>query len=160
MGAGANPFRSPMLHPTTYINTFPVTPPTGNGSPFPEEMDSKGIYARKSSDIYLLSVDGNTVIRLNLNRENTMDSWHDWSSDSHWLLFSSNREKNRLTALFLVYIDENGKDYPPIKLVGYEQMKINTPQFVSETLNLEKVEELKEVIGDSSPASRKRRRMN
>lgn len=50
---------------------------------------TKGVYARKTSDIYLLSADENTVTKLNLNMDDTMDSWHDWSSDSHWLFFSS-----------------------------------------------------------------------
>jgi hypothetical protein len=159
-GRGGEPIPIPHASSNNLYQYFPRYAPNGKWISFSRGDGFKGIYARKSSDIYLLSVDGNTVIRLNLNRENVMDSWHDWSSDSHWLLFSSNREKNRLTALFMVYIDENGKDYPPIKLVGYEHLKINTPQFVSETLNLEKVEDLTEFIGDSSPASRKRRRAN
>jgi hypothetical protein len=121
---------------------FPRYAPNGKWISFCRGDAQKGVYARKSSDIYLLSADENTVTRLNLNVDNTMDSWHDWSSDSHWLLFSSNREKNSLTALYLVYIDDNGKDYPPAKLVGYKNMKVNTPQFVPKDLNLEAVKNL------------------
>lgn len=59
-----------------------------------------------------------------------MDSWHSWCSDSHWLAIASNREKSNLTALYLVYLDDQGKDYPPVKLIGYDSLKINLPQFV------------------------------
>jgi hypothetical protein len=121
---------------------FPRYAPNGKWISFCRGDAQKGVYARKSSDIYLLSADENTVTRLNLNMDNTMDSWHDWSSDSHWLLFSSNREKSSLTALYLVYIDDNGKDYPPAKLVGYKNMKVNTPQFVPKDLSIESVKNL------------------
>jgi hypothetical protein len=75
-----------------------------------------------------------------------MDSWHYWSADSHWLIFSSNREPNKLTALYLVYIDDNGQDYPPVRLVSYPKMKINTPQFIPETLKLEQLGNLSSFV--------------
>lgn len=125
---------------------FPRYAPNGKWISFCRGDGLRGIYARKSSDIYLLSLDGNTVTKMNLNRDNVMDSWHDWSPDSHWLIFSSNREKTRLTALFLAYIDEAGKDYPPVKLVGYDNMKVNTPQFVQKNLDLESLKNVKNYI--------------
>lgn len=97
----------------------------------------RGIYARTSSDIFLMSRETGAVTRMNLNREDAMDSWHGWSSDSRWLIFSSSREPSGLTALYLVSIDEEGKDQPPVKLVGYDDVKINTPQFVPKGLDLE-----------------------
>ncbi len=51
-------------------------------------------------------------------------------------------KKNGLKALYLVYIDDNGKDNPPAKLVDYKNMKVNTPQFVPKDLNLEAVKNL------------------
>jgi len=120
--------------------------PNGKWISFCRGDGQRGIYARKSSDIYLVSADGKTVNKLNLNMDNVMDSWHDWSSDSHWLIFSSNREKNRLTALFLVYIDDHGKDYPPVKLFGDENLKVNTPQFVPKNLGVETVKNLRDYI--------------
>jgi hypothetical protein len=97
----------------------------------------KGIFALPSSDIYLLARDGSTIRKMNLNRDDGMDSWHDWSGDSHWLVFSSKRDKNLLTALYLAYVDDEGKDYPPVKLYGSDTFKVNTPVFVPDELLFE-----------------------
>jgi len=75
-----------------------------------------------------------------------MDSWHDWSSDSHWLIFSSKRDKSQLTAVYMSYIDDDGKDHPPIKLADEPERKTNTPQFTPATLDLEHAGNLTDYI--------------
>jgi hypothetical protein len=127
--------------------------PNGKWLSFCRGDGFKGIFARASSDIYLLSADEDHLIKLNLNRNGIMDSWHYWSNDSHWLIFSSNREANRLTAIYLVYIDEQGNDYPPVRLVSYPNMKVNTPQFISEDFKLEKIRDLNHFIAKTYQAA-------
>jgi hypothetical protein len=155
-GSGGEPMPVTNASANNMYQYFPRYSPNGKWISFCRGDGFQGIYARKTSDIFLLSVDGNTVTKLNLNRENVMDSWHNWSPDSHWLIFSSNREKNSLTALYLAYIDDRGKDYPPVKLVGYESLKINTPQFVPENLNLEGAKDLTDYINSVFPAPRRK----
>lgn len=155
-GSGGKPIPITKASANNMYQYFPRYSPNGKWLSFCRGDGFQGIYARKTSDIFLLSVNGNTVTKLNLNKENMMDSWHDWSSDSHWLIFSSNREKNNLTSLYLAYIDDRGKDYPPVKLVGYESLKINTPQFVPENLNLEGAKDLKDYINSVFPAPKKK----
>ena len=75
-----------------------------------------------------------------------MDSWHFWSSDSHWLIFASKRGDTDMTCLYLTYIDENGIDHPPVKLKGYENLKINLPQFLPKNSNLNFGKELREFL--------------
>jgi len=110
--------------------------PDGKWISFCRGDASHGVYARRSSDIWLLPAAGGTPRRLRLNAEGAMDSWHSWSSDSHWLAFSSNREGTGMTALDLAYVDDDGNDSPPIKLAGFDAMKVNTPQFVPDELDL------------------------
>ena len=110
--------------------------PDGRWISFCRGDGRNGIYARRSGDIYLMSVAGRRVMRLSLNAEGSMDSWHSWAADSHWLAFSSNREASGLTALYLAYVDDDGNASPPVKLVGFDAMKVNTPQFVPEALDL------------------------
>jgi hypothetical protein len=43
-----------------------------------------------------------------------------------------------------------------VKLVGYESLKINTPQFVPENLNLEGAKDLKDYINSVFPAPKKK----
>jgi hypothetical protein len=121
--------------------------PDGKWISFCRGDGSKGIFARTSSDIYLLSADELHLRKLNLNLEKTMDSWHSWSADSHWLIFSSNRGPGHLTALYLVYIDDSGRDRPPVRLISYPDMKVNTPQFISPELKLERIGDVDGYIG-------------
>ncbi|HEY3417551.1 MAG TPA: hypothetical protein VGM23_11765, partial [Armatimonadota bacterium] len=96
----------------------------------------QGIFARTSSDIYLLDLKTSAVKKLNLNLPHVMDSWHYWSADSHWLIFSSNRSADGMTALYMAYIDDNGNDAPPIRLLKMDTLKVNSPQFLQSSLDL------------------------
>ena len=44
------------------------------------------------------------------------DSFHNWSSDSHWFVFSSKRENGMYAQLFLACIDDNGQVSKPFLL--------------------------------------------
>ncbi|HVN76094.1 MAG TPA: hypothetical protein VMT19_07235 [Thermoanaerobaculaceae bacterium] len=118
-------------------NYFARYTPDGKWISFCRGDASRGVYARLSSDICLVPAGGGEARRLRLNVEDAMDSWHSWSADSHWLAFSSNREGSGMTALYLAYVDDDGIDYPPVKLVGLDGMKVNTPQFVPAGLPLD-----------------------
>ncbi len=155
-GAGGEPVPVKNASSNNLYQYFPRFAGNGKWISFCRGDGRQGIYARRSSDIFLLSTQDNTVTKLNLNKENAMDSWHDWSPDSHWLIFSSNREMNNLTALYLAFVDDSGKDYPPVKLVGYDRLKVNTPQFVPEDLNLEEAKNVKEYINRVFPGRKRR----
>ncbi len=130
--------------------------PNGKWLSFCRGDARQGVFARQTSDIYLLSRAGNRLFKMKLNMDQTMDSWHYWSSDSHWLIFSSNRSKNKLTALYMVYVDDNGRDSPPVKLIGYDDMKVNTPQFVPAGFDFQKMKGLKSFIDQSYATPRKK----
>jgi dipeptidyl aminopeptidase/acylaminoacyl peptidase len=120
-------------------NYFPRCSPDGRWISFTRGDATLGVYARKSSDIWLMPAAGGEPRRLLLNREGGMDSWHSWSPDSRWLAFASKREEGGMTALYLSRIGDDGTDSPPIKLAGFPGMKINTPQFVPDGLGVEKL---------------------
>lgn len=145
-GLGGTPVPIKNASSNNLYNYFPRFSPNGRWISFCRGYGDKGVFARKSSDIYLLIKKENRFVKLNFNKDGLMDSWHYWSSDSHWLVISSNRETNQLTSLYLVYVDENGKDYPPVKLVGYDKMKVNTPQFVSNHTNINSLKNIKGYI--------------
>ncbi len=60
-----------------------------------------------------------------------MNSWHSWSSNSRWLVFSS-KVNGPYTQLFLTHIDENGNDSPPVLLERFTSpdRAANIPEFV------------------------------
>ena len=61
-----------------------------------------------------------------------MNSWHSWSSNSRWLVFSS-KVNTPYTQLFLTHIDENGNDSPPVLLERFTSpdRAANIPEFVN-----------------------------
>ena len=67
-------------------------------------------------------------MRCNTDR---MNSWHSWSSNSRWLVFSSKRN-TPYTQLFITHVDEQGDDAPPVLLehLTAPDRAANIPEFV------------------------------
>ncbi|MCP5067856.1 MAG: tetratricopeptide repeat protein, partial [bacterium] len=82
------------------------------------------------SELYIMPAAGGTARRLRANTS-LMNSWHSWSSNSRWLVFSS-KVNTPYTQLFLTHIDENGVDTPPVLLEHFtsSDRAANIPVFV------------------------------
>jgi hypothetical protein len=64
----------------------------------------------------LLNLSDGTFKKLNaVNTDNT-ESYHSWSSDSHWFVFSSRRTDGLYTRPYFAWLDENGKATKPFML--------------------------------------------
>lgn len=109
---------------------LPNPSPDGKWITYVSADASRGIFARKSSDICIYDILTGKSRKLKINSEG-MDSWHSWSSDGRWIIFSSNREQNGITSLYLSAFDENGMEHAPVKVLGYSDLKINMPVFTS-----------------------------
>ena len=59
------------------------------------------------SELYIIPAGGGAARRLQCNTSR-MNSWHSWSPNSRWLVFSSKAE-SPYTQLFLTHIDEQGE---------------------------------------------------
>jgi len=83
------------------------------------------------SELYILPAAGGVARRLRYNTS-LMNSWHSWSSNSRWLVFSS-KVNTPYTQLFLTHIDENGEDTPPVLLERFtaSDRAANIPEFVN-----------------------------
>ena len=68
-----------------------------------------------SSDLYLLDLETGEYRRLEINSDRS-ESWHSWSSNSRWFVFSSKRRDGVFTRLYLSYFDKTGKAHKPIIL--------------------------------------------
>ncbi|MCP4004646.1 MAG: tetratricopeptide repeat protein [bacterium] len=82
------------------------------------------------SELYIIPAKGGEARRLSSNTS-LMNSWHSWSSNSRWLVFSS-KVNTPYTQLFLTHIDENGDDTPPVLLERFtsSDRAANIPVFV------------------------------
>ena len=68
-----------------------------------------------NSDLYLLDLVRRRWSRLDLNSDQA-DSWHSWSSNSRWIVFSSKRLDGLFTRPFVSYLDQEGRSHKPFVL--------------------------------------------
>ena len=82
------------------------------------------------SELFIVPADGGEARRLRANTPR-MNSWHSFSSNSRWLVFSS-KLNGPYTQLFLTHIDENGNSTPPVVLDRFtdSERAANIPEFV------------------------------
>jgi len=83
------------------------------------------------SRLYIMPAEGGEPRLMNCNTE-SMNSWHSWSPNSRWLVFSS-KLFSPYTQLFLTHVDENGIDTPPVLLKNFiiPERAANIPEFVN-----------------------------
>jgi hypothetical protein len=68
-----------------------------------------------SSDLYVLDLSTRRHHRLDINSDQT-DSWHCWSSNGRWVVFSSKRLDGLFARPFFSYVDEQGQFHKPFVL--------------------------------------------
>ena len=91
----------------------------------------------KEADLYLMDLENGTVEpAMALNSDNA-ESYHSWSSNGRWVLFSSRRLDGRYTRLYIAHFDGEGHfDKPfllPQKSYSHNQLRLksyNYPEFV------------------------------
>jgi Flp pilus assembly protein TadD len=109
-------------------NFFPKYSPDGKWIVFTKAKSY--MLLQPDSELYIVPAKGGTARRLRYNTAR-MNSWHSWSSNSRWLVFSS-KVNGPYTQLFLTHIDENGNDSPPVLLERFTSpdRAANIPEFV------------------------------
>ena len=82
------------------------------------------------SELFIIPAEGGEARRLRANTP-LMNSWHSFSSNGRWLVFSS-KAYTPYTQLFLTHIDEQGNSTPPVVLERFtaKDRAANIPEFV------------------------------
>jgi len=68
-----------------------------------------------TSDLYLMDLRTGKCRKTLVNSEYA-ESWHSWSSNSRWIVFSSKRQGGLFTRPYLGYVDANGETRKPFVL--------------------------------------------
>jgi hypothetical protein len=68
-----------------------------------------------NSDLYLMDLSTGRYEPLACNSEQA-ESWHSWSSNGRWIVFSSKRRDILFNRVYFSYIDENGTAHKPFLL--------------------------------------------
>jgi Flp pilus assembly protein TadD len=109
-------------------NFFPKYSPDGKWIVFCKAKSY--MLLQPDSELYIMPAAGGVARRLRYNTPR-MNSWHSWSSNSRWLVFSS-KMNTAYTQLFLTHIDDDGNDTPPVLLERFtsSDRAANIPEFV------------------------------
>lgn len=110
-------------------NYFPKYSPDGKWIVYTKSDNY--MLLRPDSELFIIPAAGGEARRLKYNTAR-MNSWHSWSSNSRWLVFSS-KVNGPYTQLFLTHIDEDGNDSPPVLLERFTSpdRAANIPEFVN-----------------------------
>jgi len=83
------------------------------------------------SELYIIPAGGGQARRLRCNTSR-MNSWHSWSPNSRWIVFSA-KPDSPYTQLFLTHIDQQGCSSPPVVLSWFTapDRAANIPEFVN-----------------------------
>ena len=127
-GKGGTPLPLQGASDNGMSNFFPKYSPDGKWIVFCKAKSY--MLLQPDSELYIVPVAGGVARRLRYNTAR-MNSWHSWSSNSRWLVFSS-KVNTAYTQLFLTHIDENGNDSPPVLLERFTSpdRAANIPEFV------------------------------
>lgn len=90
-----------------------------------------------SANLWMMNLETKKAQPLTAVNTERMESYHTWSSNGRWIMFTSRREDNNFTRLYFAYVDEDGKVCKPFPLPQqepdyYEHLfkSFNTPEFL------------------------------
>ena len=98
------------------------------------------------ADLWMMNLATGETWPLDKANSNDAESFHNWSLNSRWILFTSRRDDGLYTQLYFAHIDEQGKASKPFRLPQqnpkeYDAETIysfNTPDFASDPIDLQK----------------------
>jgi hypothetical protein len=98
----------------------------------------------READLYLLNLKTGKYRAINEVNSNNTESFHDWSSNSHWFVFSSRRDDGLYTRLYIASINKNGSITKPFMLPQKDPMSnlyslysYNVPEFITTPVKID-----------------------
>ena len=116
----------------------------------------------KEADNWLLDLKTGQARPMTAANSRNTDSWHNWSRDSHWFVFTSRRGDGLYTRLYLACIDDKGNVSKPFLLPQrnpkkyYDELldSYNTPDFTSKPVELDARAAGNEIMNDKRIATK------
>jgi hypothetical protein len=122
-----------------YSNYFPRYSPDGRWIVFTQSPT--GFLLQPQSRLCIILTEGGSLRYLKCNMP-IMNSWHSWSPNSKWIVFSS-KAASPYTELYITHIDNHGESSPAVRLFRFSSkelaalvpelipLSVKVPQFVS-----------------------------
>ena len=111
-------------------NSFPKVSPDGRWIAFVKCRNAQ--LMRPDSQLYIVLAPGGDVARRMRCNTSLMNSWHSFSPNGRWLVFSS-KSRSPYTQMYLTHLDEEGNDSPAILIDNSTAANraVNIPEFVN-----------------------------
>ena len=113
----------------------------------------------KSADLAFIQMDNGQLTMDNALNSDESESYHSWSSNGRWILFSSRRIDGNYTRLYLSYFDRSGRAHKPVLLpqrypLHYQQLfrSYNAAEWMTQPVHPTKGELEKAVRQPATPA--------
>ncbi|NQT26784.1 PD40 domain-containing protein [candidate division KSB1 bacterium] len=128
-GRGGTPVPIPGASHNSKSNYFPKISPDGKWLVYTQARSF--MLAEEGSTLFIVSMDGGESRRMQCSI-GEMNSWHSWSPNSRWIVFSS-KVFSSYTELWLTHVDDNGNDSVPVLLNQFvaDKRAANIPEFVN-----------------------------
>jgi len=128
-GKGGRPERIVGASENGMSNDFPKVSPDGKWIVF--VRNKTGLLMRPDSKLYIVPAAGGVERPLRSNQP-VMNSWHSFSPNGRWLVFSS-KTPSPYTRLYLTHIDAEGNSTPAIAIENSTAANraVNIPEFIN-----------------------------
>ena len=118
----------------------------------------------KESEQWILDLKTGESRPVNEINSNEADSYHNWNTNSRWIVFTSRRANGLYSQLFLASIDEKGKATKPFLLPQENPQKyyeetlysFNTPDFTKVKVHFDSSAAIREIESDQRVATKVR----
>lgn len=98
------------------------------------------------ADLWMMDLTTGNAFPLDNANSNDAESFHNWSLNSRWIVFTSRRDDGLYTQLYIAHVDEQGKASKPFRLPQRNPKEydaetlysFNTPDFASKPIDLQK----------------------
>ena len=123
--------------------TFPRVSPDGRYLLF--GMGGYGCFHiwHKDADLYVMDLETMQLHDIQEVNSNDVESYHAWSSNGRWMLFTSRRDDGGYTRLYIAYFDKQGKAHKPFLLPQRDPFfyadyykSYNVPEFMVEPVTI------------------------
>ena len=114
----------------------------------------------KDADLYVIDLKNNKLRNLREINSKDVESYHSWSSNGRWILYTSRRDDGGYTRLYIAYFDKNGRAHRPFILPQRDPYfyndyykSYNVPEYMLEPVTITPQEFARHIDKDAVPAT-------